>query len=280
MTMQSKILQPTLAGIIALATFGLATNGAQTAERSKEPIIKLPTTELPARPAGSGTGGTYTFTLKSFKITDTRALHNDTDFVSIAVTVGKNPPIVVPTKSMGDVNNGTHEVNLSIPNVRVEPGQTVAFSYSIVNSGYKKDKIEQDLKKAVSAEAPKAVEAGATALGDLLGCDDCGTAVGKAASSWFTKKMVTFIFADCDGTVAAGDHTFPQAALAKLTAGGKLVTAMDDNKGTKSPIGCGGNSRYYVTWSVSASQTSPVAQQGGKAGGGGKAPNGPPHKLD
>jgi hypothetical protein len=279
MTMQSKILQPTLAGIIALATFGLATNGAQTAERSKEPIIKLPTTELPTRPAGSGTGGTYTFTLKSFKITDTRALHNDTDFVSVAVTVGKNPPIVVPTKSMGDVNNGTHQVNLSIPNVLVEPGQTVAFSYAIVNSGYNKDKIEQELKKGVSAEAPKALEEGAGALGELLGCEQCGTTIGKAASSWFTKKMVSVIFADCDGTVAAGDHTFPQAGLAKLTAGGKVVTATDDNKGTKSPFGCGGNSRYYVTWSVSSSQTPPVAQQGGKIGGG-NASHGAPHKLD
>jgi hypothetical protein len=42
----------------------------------------------------------------------------------------------VPAKPMGDVNNGTHTVNLSIPNVAVGPNDTVAFSYSIVNTGF------------------------------------------------------------------------------------------------------------------------------------------------
>jgi hypothetical protein len=58
---------------------------------------------------GAATRTVYTYTLKSFKITDTRARHNDTDFVSMAVKVGANPPITAPTKSMGDVNNGTHQ---------------------------------------------------------------------------------------------------------------------------------------------------------------------------
>jgi hypothetical protein len=38
-------------------------------------------------------GGNYTFTLNSFKITETRSLHNDTDFVAISVAVGNKPPV-------------------------------------------------------------------------------------------------------------------------------------------------------------------------------------------
>src|ERR1700690_1766139 len=59
----------------------------------------------------------FTFTLNSFAITETRSLHKDTDFVSISVAVGSNPPVTVPTKSMGDLNNGVYQVNLSIPDV-------------------------------------------------------------------------------------------------------------------------------------------------------------------
>ena len=95
-----------VAAIIALATIGLATNaGAQTesglmkAPISEAPIARPPITGAPIRVApitGTLMGGTYTFTLDSFKITDTRALHNDTDFVEIAVVVGSNPPFTVP----------------------------------------------------------------------------------------------------------------------------------------------------------------------------------------
>ena len=43
-----------------------------------------------------------TFTLKSLSISNTRSLHNDTDFVYISVTVGANPP-VFGSKSLGDL---------------------------------------------------------------------------------------------------------------------------------------------------------------------------------
>src|SRR4051812_23642776 len=54
-----------------------------------------------------------TFTMDNFGISDTRSRHNDTDFVYLSATVGANPPVFV-VKSMGDVNNGTHSVGLSL----------------------------------------------------------------------------------------------------------------------------------------------------------------------
>jgi hypothetical protein len=198
----------------------------------------------------------YTFTLNSFRITDTRSQHNDTDFVSIAVTVGSNPAITLPAKSMGDVNNGTHAVNLSIADVEIPAGQVVAFSYSIVNSGHDKDSVSQALQKLVSAASSKAVAAGAGAVGTGVGGPiGAGLAIiGTQAGGWAMGKLESILFANCDGTVAAGDHVFNAAQLAQQTAGGKVASFTDENKGTDSNWGCGGNSHYFVTWSISARQ--------------------------
>jgi len=218
----------------------------------------------------------YTFTLDSFKITDTRSVHNDTDFVSVAVAVGQNPPITAPTKSMGDVNNGTHAVNLSIPNVAVGPDDVVAFSYSIVNTGHDKDSVEQALQKVTAAAASKGASAGAAAIGGAVGgpLGSLITFVGSQAFGWVAGELEGILFADCDGPVAAGDHVYTGAQLAQQTSGGKTISATDDNKGSTSHVGCGSNSRYYVTWAISAHAVSSVA-----VGGGSRSLTGqPPHR--
>ena len=193
----------------------------------------------------------YSFTLNSFKITDTRARHNDTDFVAISIKVGANDPIIIPTKSMGDVNNGVHQVNLTIPNIEADANTVVAFSYSIVNSGHSQDKVGQALQTVVSAASSKAASAGAALVGGLAGGPGGAliTAVGTPAAAWVLGKLGNIIFADCDGTVAAADHVFTGAQLAQKTAGG-IFTMDDDNQGTNSATGCGSNSRYFVTWSI------------------------------
>ena len=258
------------AAVIAMVAIGFSTE--IWAQQQKNPIAVAPNKpELgqstkpaaapkPGNAAGAGatsvfSGSLYTFTLKSFKITDTRSLHNDTDFVSIAVAVGKNPPISLPTKSMGDLNNGTYQVNLSIPNINAGATDAVAFSYAIVNSGYDKNTIEQQLKKAVSDAAGKASAAGGSAAGGALGGSvgaEIGQYVGIQAGKWLIDKIEGIIFANCDGPVAAGYHVYSGAQLAHQTANGHIISATDDNKGQDSPTGCGGNSRYYVGWSISS----------------------------
>jgi hypothetical protein len=201
----------------------------------------------------------YTFTLNSFKITNTRSLHNDTDFVAMAVAVGSNAPIILPTKSMGDLNNGTYQVSMSIPNVVVGAQQAVAFSYSIVNTGYDQNSVEQALKKAVSALAQKGAEAGAAAASTALGGDpSTGKAIADAVGPTLIDKLTSVIFADCDGTVAGGKHVFSGAQLAAKTANGAVFSATDNNPGTDSPTGCGSNSQYYVSWSVKGENVTPI----------------------
>jgi len=189
----------------------------------------------------------YTFTLNSFKITDTRSQHKDSDFVSVAVAVGSNPPITLPTKSMGDLNNGIYQVNLSIANIDVPAGQVAAFSYSIANTGHAKDTIGQALQKLSSSAASKAAVAG---VGTLAG-GPIGT-VGVGAANWALEKVLGVVFADCDGPVAAGIHSYTGAQLAQQTAGGQVISVTDENKGSDSNWGCGGNSHYFVTWSIAA----------------------------
>jgi hypothetical protein len=269
MTTRSKWM----AAIVSMTAIGLATSAmAQTHERAPGHAVVPSGNILKKPPAADNLSTPYKFTLNSFRITDTRALHNDTDFVSISVAVGNNPPITVPVKAMGDVNNGTHQVNISIPNVMVAPGQKVAFSYAIVNTGHDADSFEKALLPVVASAAQKAVVKAVVAAGGEVGVDPgTATTIGTFAGSWLGPKIANIIFANCDGSVAAGDHVFTGAQLLKQTAGGHLVSGTDDNKGTDSPTGCGSNSRYYVTWSVSgpaqnSSSSRPVGSGGGNHG--------------
>ena len=196
----------------------------------------------------------FTFTLDSFSITNTRSLHMDTDFVGISVAVGSNPPQTLPTKSMGDLNNGTYTVNLSIPGVEVAPNEVVAFVYSIVNTGFAQNTVEQKLSAALASAATGGVTEGSTALGTLVGGAVGGvimSKIGSLSGAWLGEKLAGFVFANCDGPVAGATHAYTGEQLAHQTANGKVFTMVDDNKGTDSADGCGSNSRYSVKWSVS-----------------------------
>jgi hypothetical protein len=203
---------------------------------------------------------TYLFALDSFRITDTRSLHEDTDYVSISLAVGAAAPIT-RVKYMGDVNNGTFKPGVSFDNVAVDPTMPAVFSYTIVNNGHgAKANVEKALEQAGTQLAQKAAQAAAKAvgaeIGSLLGASIgtaavpiVGTALGTVAG-WLVSEIGSVLFANCDGPVAAGLHAFTGAELAAMTAGGKVMTQTDHNPGIDSPRGCGRNSNYYVTWSV------------------------------
>jgi len=227
----------------------------------------------------------YTFTLDSFRITNTRALHNDTDYVCTAVVVGQNPPITSAVQYMGNVDNGTHEVNLSIPNVPVGPNDHSAFTYSIVNCGHgSRDQIESALEKATAAAAAKLAQEWTAQAPTKSPAAAPIRKVGAGAFGWLAGKIEGIIFADCDGVVAGGDCIFFPGEEALITQNGRVATFGPDScPGTNSPVGCGSNSQYYVTWSVSAGPPAPTgggSSIGGRAGGVGPTGGNPPHRLD
>jgi hypothetical protein len=202
----------------------------------------------------------YSFALDSFRITDTRSLHEDTDYVSITLAVGAAAPIT-KVKYMGDVNNGTFKPGLTFDNVAVDPTVPVVFSYTIVNNGHgSKANVEKALEQAGTQLAQKAAQAASKAIGQEIG-SLLGASIGTAAvpvvgtalgalAGWLVGEIGSVLFANCDGPVAAGVHVFTGAELAAQTAGGKVVTQTDHNPGTDSPHGCGRNSNYFVTWSL------------------------------
>jgi hypothetical protein len=200
--------------------------------------------------------------MDSFRITDTRSRHEDTDYVSISLAVGSAPPIT-KTKAMGNLNNGTFKVGLAFDNVSVGSDDPVVFTYAIVNNGHgSQADVEKSLVKAGTQLAGKAADAAAKAVGTEIG-SVLGASIGTAAvpvagtalgalAGWLVGEIGGVLFANCDGPVAAAVHVFKGADLASKTGNGKILTNTDHNPGTDSPVGCGGNSNYYVTWSVRA----------------------------
>ena len=194
---------------------------------------------------------TVTFSVDSFKITNTRSRHEDTDYVSVTLLVrdanGNGTP-QTQTKSMGNLNNGTFNVGLSFPNVVVPTNGSIVFNYLIVNSGHTSEgDIDKALEAVGGALANKGLTAGGTALGTAI-LPGLGTILG-AVAGWLAGEISGILSANCDGPVAAEQVTLTYAQLMQ-----KIATATDTvttaHPGTDSATGCGSNSMYYVTWHI------------------------------
>jgi hypothetical protein len=202
---------------------------------------------------------TITFSLDSFRITDTRSRHEDTDYVSFTLLVrdanGNGTPLT-QKKFMGNLNNGTFTVGLSFPNVVVPTNGSVAFNYLIVNSGHKSEgDVDKALEAAGSALANKALVAGGTALGTAI-LPGLGTILG-ALGGFLAGEIGSILNANCDGAVAAEQVTMSFNDLITKTASGP-DTVTTKHPGTDSATGCGGNSMYFVTWHIARGIVEPI----------------------
>jgi len=233
--------------------------------------------------AGPPPVAVYSFTINSIQIVEPRSTFEDTDYVSLSVVVGSNPPTTAPVKSMGNLGKGIYQVYLTVPNVPVGSDDAVSFTYSVLNSGYSSDIVEQAAEKAIAAAVSKV---GQLALQDLLAGETGGlssilSVVGPAAIGWLTSEALGFLFPNCDGTVAGADHAYTGAQLAQQTANGNAISVTEYHKGTNSADLCGPTSEYYVTWQISTQTPAPARGSGSAPGGGGTAGNdNPPHRTD
>lgn len=195
---------------------------------------------------------TFTFILDSFRITDTRSRHQDTDYVSFtllnAPAAGGGTPQTL-TKSMGNLNNGTFKVGLQFSNIVVDPKGQVTMNYLIADSGHSSEsEVYSLLDKAASALASKGATAAGAAIGSAIPIPLLGPLLG-AAAGWLVGEASSLLDPNCDGAVAAAQDVFPYQNLVNLTASGPH-TQVTTHAGSSSPDGCGGNSMYYVTWIV------------------------------
>ena len=188
----------------------------------------------------------FSFTLDSFQITDTRSLHEDTDYVTYTLVVkdqnGNGGPRML-TKYMGDVNNGVHAVNLTFSNIAVNPTDTVVLNYLIVNSGHKG---QSQVTSAIESAASKLALQGGAALGNAILPGIGGSLLG-AGAGWLAGQLVGLLTANCDGAVAMEQDTFSYNDLITNTAHGQFKHSTR-HPGTDSPRGCGSNSVYIVNW--------------------------------
>jgi hypothetical protein len=206
----------------------------------------------------------YNFELNSLQVLSKRTntfpgTGEDTDFVGFTLTVGNNAPQTI-TKAMGNLSTNSYNIGLVFEGVAVNPGDNVIFNYHIVNSGQPEAKalayLEQTLQKVTSAGITALAEAGAAALGALIGSllglaipvPLLGSALG-ALGGLLLADAWGFLFPNCDGPVAAALHIWSSAYLTAVTSAGTF-TNTENHPGVNSPSGCGGNSNYNVTWSI------------------------------
>lgn len=194
----------------------------------------------------------FTFSLDSFRITDTRSRHEDTDFVSFTLLVKPNTGGGTPrtlTKAMGNLNNGTFNVGLSFPHITVDASESVVLNYLIVNSGHKSEsEVFSTLENVGGSIATKGLVAAGAGLGSLIPIPGLGTLLG-AAAGFLVGELKGVLAANCDGAVAGEQNTFTLADLNARTANGTF-THETRHPGTDSATGCGSNSMYFVTWHI------------------------------
>ena len=208
--------------------------------------------DRPSRARPNPVAHTYTFTLRSFKITDTRSPHEDTDTVFAASAVAGGPTNAPPGKPMGDLNNGTYTVNFTVTaSPRRHAGRRLQLQhrqrrlFQLVCQRRGGPRLDRGAKGAILA----ADAVGQEVAGELGGV--LGLYVGANAPAWAIDKVLGYIFPSCDGVVAAADHM-----LHRRVARGADRRRQDDSghgqqSGHQFPAGCGRNSHYFVSWSIS-----------------------------
>jgi hypothetical protein len=216
----------------------------------------------------------YTFALENFTIRTTRSRHDDTDEVTFGLQIGGRQ-FPVQSYSAGDVNNGQYSVQLKFATVFVSVDSTaVSISYQIYNG---------DTTKLPTSLAQLNIDLGQQAVQFVQQHIEQGNpndytdfpedpdnprppddGQDYADTSWVEvleeveigsvlKALASFVAPNCDGFTAIGTIGKPKSDWDKAidNAGGQIYRQTISYPGTTSNAGCGDNSDYAVTWSVS-----------------------------
>lgn len=218
----------------------------------------------------------YIFKLESFQISNTRSRHDDTDTVTFGLQVGTRQ-LPVQSHFAGNLNNGIYQVNLGFgPVLITEATTTAVFTYEIYNGGA--GSLPTSLvslnQKLLNTVAPLVEQTSGlvTPSGQPLGFPNFSSGEAGAdvpmtdednpfddTSDWsglffgaILADIGGFLFPDCDGFVAADGIGMSKKQWDAVidSAGGTTFTKTMSYPGTNSPAGCGSNSEYSVTWSV------------------------------
>ena len=179
----------------------------------------------------------YVFTLENIKITKTRSVHNDTVHANFALKVG-NKELQTLNRHMGDLNDGTYPVDLAFMDQISDPASPVLFNFQVVNKGHG-GTTDQAIDKGLN-------EGAHYLAGALAGTGNVWAAGLTELFAW----IGGFLNPNCDGPLAADQVSVTAAILKDWTAESGFHRETKYYPGIDSANGCGGNSQYYVTWTV------------------------------
>lgn len=161
--------------------------------------------------------------------------------------------------------------------IYITNGSPVACNYIIMNNGHDAQAtVIGLLEKAGTALGQKGVQVVMTAVNGLLGAGAGAAAAGAASATagaatgatigstvlpiigsiigavagWLLSSAFSVIFADCDGLVASEQPSQDINQVWLYCNGGASFTQKTNHPGLESPHGCGHDSNYNVTWSV------------------------------
>lgn len=181
----------------------------------------------------------YTFLLDKYEIKDTRSRHEDTNYVTAALSVNGQLVREPRTQFMGNQNNGMFTVGMSWPDVEVPEGSTVTLLYQILNSGHKDH---------------TAVEAASNTVAQEQMASDTPADWKSQLVKALIDHSIKLVFADCDGPIGppAGRKIVWTSQDLKSVIPGTPFHETQNEPGNDSPSGCGANSHYVVHHTVTA----------------------------
>jgi hypothetical protein len=222
-------------------------------------VIPSPPIHPPVFPAPV----TFDFSVTSMTVKNPRSLFTDTDFATIAATTlapdGTQLIKYGPTsKYLGDLGkNRSIDPGMSLTGIDVPDGGSVALAFVVVNRG----SWIGDSQALNDMDAVGGAVIGALIQGSIAGSGSpvqvsIVPALAVVAVVVGVLEGLSVIFADCDGTVVAGAMSIGKTELLSMAVQQPWVMT-EDYPGTDSPVGCGSNSDYAVTYSIE--QTPPPA---------------------
>ncbi len=182
-------------------------------------------------------GTPYMIAVDSVFCHRSRSTYTDDVYVTISATIDGWPAFTT-TRFIGKVNDksGRHGVDLGLI-VSVPEGSLLTFSYLATNNGgngsakKRLDELSAAGKTIVEAEYP---------LGPVWGYVD-------QIHQWLNGLIAG---GQCNGVVAGQKFSMTSQEIIDHIGGGTGFTETDKHPGTDSPVGCGANSNYDVTWTL------------------------------
>jgi hypothetical protein len=205
----------------------------------------------------------YNCGISTVRIHDTRSLLNDTLVGSMSLTVYNAAGSLHhawpnQTVQLGDHKKETtvqtnvlyENVDVPDPTSSAPDGGSISWAFLLVNKGHPDSVFLDTLKFGVDTLSGQLKQQGLKELSL--------TSLLELAGSFGLVEVFKLFTANCDGNVAALTFNLTAAELAQMTADPTNRFQTKLCPGTDSPVGCGSNSKYTLSYSTIPATTTPV----------------------